>query len=260
MEYTEFGSATVDDIVRRLGPRRGYTVVEYFMRSVRRRLRRIGQALRRGGDLPLRPPHGAGSPLAGLARREVMCTGDVRGTRKRREANQRPLSGIGRLGAVLFAACLLLGLAAGRPAAAAGQKPELYLGYCQACHMPNARGIRGLYPPLDRVVYFTPIPQGRAYLARVVLFGMLGPITVEGQTFRGYMPAFEGVLDDETLADLLNELVLYLTTDPGQAQRFTPYTPEEIARYRSQPSTANQIHRERQGVVDELVRRAMPVP
>jgi len=30
VEYTEFGSATVDDIVRRLGPRRGYTVVEYF--------------------------------------------------------------------------------------------------------------------------------------------------------------------------------------------------------------------------------------
>lgn len=161
-------------------------------------------------------------------------------------------------GLLLVGATMASGTALGQPAN--GQRPELYLGYCQACHMPDAKGIPGLYPPLERVVDFVRVPEGRAYLARVVLFGMLGPITVGGETFKGYMPAFREVLDDATVADLLNELITFLRADGQQIEGFAPYEPAEIEVWRGRPATANEIHDEREAAVAELRRRGMPVP
>lgn len=143
-----------------------------------------------------------------------------------------------------------------------GAQPKLFQGYCAMCHMPDARGVPDLYPPLDRVGYYLQVREGRAYLPRVVLFGLLGRITVNGRPYGGgaqYMPAFASLLDDATLAELLNELIAHFNTEtagPG----FTPYTALELARYREPLATANQMFAERERVIDELRRRGLAAP
>ncbi|MFK5004668.1 hypothetical protein ACI4AP_29160, partial [Klebsiella pneumoniae] len=48
-------------------------------------------------------------------------------------------------------------------------------------------------------------PGGRRYLALAVLKGLMGPITIEGTTYRGVMPAQAG-LDDAAIAAVLNHV------------------------------------------------------
>ena len=45
-------------------------------------------------------------------------------------------------------------------------------------------------------------PNGRAYLVRVVLYGLEGPITVKGHAFAGAMPPWAQLKDDEIAAAL----------------------------------------------------------
>lgn len=138
--------------------------------------------------------------------------------------------------------------------------PELFLGYCQSCHMPDGEGIAGLYPPVSHTWRYALFPEGRAYLARVVLHGLVGPIAVNGARYTGYMPAFREILDDDTLADLLNEIVRYFASRSSQPPAYVPYTPEEVAQHRSRLMTTNAVHEEREGVVREMRRLGLPVP
>ena len=47
-------------------------------------------------------------------------------------------------------------------------------------------------------------PEGRDYLARLVLYGLQGQITANGKTFNGAMPAWGETLDDAQLAGALD--------------------------------------------------------
>lgn len=130
---------------------------------------------------------------------------------------------------------------------------ELFRAYCAACHMPDAEGVPGLYPPLDEAASMSRTPDGRAYLARVVLFGLIGRIEVGGRVYgeRVYMPAFHRYLDDDTLADLLNELLAFEERQ-GRIGGFAPYTAEEIARHRSREVTPNAMLAERSQALRSL--------
>ncbi len=80
---------------------------------------------------------------------------------------------------------------------------------------------------------------GRAYLIRTVLYGLQGPIQVEGKTYNGVMPPFRQ-LKDEEVAAILNHILKTLA--PSQAKPFTPaevkaqrakaFSPQEVARSR----------------------------
>jgi len=83
----------------------------------------------------------------------------------------------------------------------AGQGAVVYAQDCASCHQADGRGVPGAFPPLanDKLV------QGDArYLARVVLYGLQGQVTVNGQTFNGALPGFAPSLSDEQIGQALN--------------------------------------------------------
>ena len=99
---------------------------------------------------------------------------------------------------------------------------------CAACHLPNAAGVPGAFPPLgENIVAFASSEAGRAYLAVTLRKGIIGAIDVGGQTYRGAMPAQYPLLDDEKAAATLN-YILYELNDAAAAG-VAPFTAAELA-------------------------------
>jgi mono/diheme cytochrome c family protein len=97
---------------------------------------------------------------------------------------------------------------------------------CQGCHGANGMGARGAIPRLrDFVGYFTHLPEGRDYLARV-----------PGVVF--------APLPDERLAAVLN-WTLETFSAAQIAPDFTPFTAAEVARNRKHPIGDVRATRER---------------
>jgi nitrite reductase (NO-forming)/hydroxylamine reductase len=75
----------------------------------------------------------------------------------------------------------------------------VYLANCAACHQPDGTGLKGAFPPLAGSDYL----QGdRKQVMTAALFGLSGPITVNGEQYNGVMPSM-GHLSDEDLAAAL---------------------------------------------------------
>jgi mono/diheme cytochrome c family protein len=77
-----------------------------------------------------------------------------------------------------------------------------YQKYCQACHQPSGLGQPGMFPPLagsDWVLVDSP-----NRIIRIVLDGLTGPITVNGQVYNNVMvPWRETIQDDQEIAAVL---------------------------------------------------------
>lgn len=58
---------------------------------------------------------------------------------------------------------------------------------CAACHQMSGQGVPGAFPPLVGSEWAL---GDEKRVVRIVLFGLQGPIEVEGGTFNGVMPAF----------------------------------------------------------------------
>lgn len=105
-------------------------------------------------------------------------------------------------------------LAAG-PALAAPDGAALYADNCAMCHQANGEGGAGLAPPLaKRLAPLAASAEGHAYLARVVVGGLAGRITVGGAPFIGVMPSFAR-LDDASLAAVLTHVLRALNGVAG---------------------------------------------
>src|SRR5579863_8381874 len=76
---------------------------------------------------------------------------------------------------------------------------------CSMCHQLGAAGVPGQFPRLaGRAGRIAATAAGRNYLERVVLFGMIGSVTVDGSPIvGGVMPSFAS-LSDTDLADALD--------------------------------------------------------
>ncbi|MBW7835645.1 MAG: cytochrome c [Sphingomonadales bacterium] len=102
---------------------------------------------------------------------------------------------------------------------------------CAACHLPTGEGVPGTYPPLaDHIGHFGISPEGRAYLVAVITKGVMGKLEVNGESYRGMMPAQGHEFSDDDLAALLNYL---MTTFPPQGKA-KPFTTEEVASLKAQ--------------------------
>ena len=118
---------------------------------------------------------------------------------------------------------------------AGATEPEItakgdYQKLCGVCHLPDGKGIPGVFPPLnERLGHWANKEDGRTYLVKIVTQGMSGTIIVDGQQFSGFMPAVGMQLEPAPLAALLNDVLL----------KFAPaidvelYTAREIERIRS---------------------------
>lgn len=141
---------------------------------------------------------------------------------------------------IITIACLAATLAA--PAIAA-DGPTLYKR-CAACHLPNGAGVPGAFPSLQTDFRAQAAStNGRRYLILAVVKGLAGPITVDGKTFRGVMPAQVG-LDDQDVATVLNHVA---TVIANVGNGFKPFTPAEVAAVRAadkdlKPSDVAALH------------------
>lgn len=76
---------------------------------------------------------------------------------------------------------------------------SLYKQYCLSCHQPDGNGVRGMYPPLAG----NPVVTGPAEkLTGIVLFGLEGPIEVNGKEYNSVMPS-QDYLSDKQIATIL---------------------------------------------------------
>jgi nitrite reductase (NO-forming) len=77
---------------------------------------------------------------------------------------------------------------------------QVYMGLCFACHQPDGKGLPGAFPPLAGSDFML---ADRERAIRIVLKGLTGPVTVNGQTINSAMPPQEAVLTDAQIADVL---------------------------------------------------------
>ncbi|MDQ3461060.1 MAG: c-type cytochrome [Deinococcota bacterium] len=105
----------------------------------------------------------------------------------------------------------------------------LYLTNCSSCHQAQGQGVRGAFPPLaGHVPALYRAEEGRDYLAHVVLYGLRGPITVEGAQYHGAMPPWPH-LSDAAIAAILNHTLTAWGNDELLDEDFEPYRAEEVA-------------------------------
>ena len=79
----------------------------------------------------------------------------------------------------------------------------LYTARCAACHQAGGGGLPGVFPPLAGSEWVTGEP-GR--LARIVLVGVGGTLTVKGHAYSGQMPAFRDQMSDVELSAILSHV------------------------------------------------------
>ena len=75
-----------------------------------------------------------------------------------------------------------------------------YLGTCSTCHQLEGQGLASVFPPLAGSDY---LMADKPRAIRVVLEGLQGPITVNGQPFNNVMPPLANLTDHE-IADVLS--------------------------------------------------------
>lgn len=100
---------------------------------------------------------------------------------------------------------------------------DVYSTTCQACHMAAGEGIPGAFPPLAKSDFLMK-DQKRA--VGVVVHGLSGEVTVNGQTYNMVMPA-QSHLTDKQVADVLN----YVQNNFGNKAK-AAVTPAQVAEVR----------------------------
>ncbi|KPD25971.1 cytochrome C552 [Thermus scotoductus] len=114
---------------------------------------------------------------------------------------------------------------------------------CAGCHGPQGEGNPPAFPPLKgHVEKLLKAEGGRTYLLLAVLYGLQGPIKVEGKEYAGIMPGFAW-LSDEEIALVLNHLAGW-----GAPQGFKPYSPEEVKAARAKALSPEEVLKHRQGL------------
>jgi mono/diheme cytochrome c family protein len=85
------------------------------------------------------------------------------------------------------------------PFEAAMKKGATLFGACQGCHMPTGLGQPGAIPPLAGSEW---VLGGTERAVRIVLRGLMGPVTVKGANYNNVMPSQAALSDSEVAAVL----------------------------------------------------------
>lgn len=125
---------------------------------------------------------------------------------------------------------------------------EVYADNCAGCHQAEGEGVQGAFPPLaGHAVDLLSADGGRDYLVNVMLYGLEGQIEAEGVAYDGVMPAW-GQLEDEEVAGVLNHVLTAWGNDERRPEGFEPYDADEIAPYRDESMTPQEVLEERRNL------------
>jgi mono/diheme cytochrome c family protein len=99
---------------------------------------------------------------------------------------------------------------------------------CAFCHQAGGVGVPGQFPRLAaRAGAIAAKPEGRKFLPQILLNGMSGRVTVDGEQILGIMPAFDSLSDED--------LAAVLTYVSGLDHAPVAFTADEIKKVRAQP-------------------------
>jgi mono/diheme cytochrome c family protein len=105
---------------------------------------------------------------------------------------------------------------------------------CVACHQANGKGTPGQFPPLVQSDWAREPEPGR--VIRIVLDGLSGPITVEGQNFNSAMVPWKGALTDEEIAAVLT----YVRQNPEWGNKAPAVQPDRVKQVREKTKDRTQ--------------------
>jgi len=131
---------------------------------------------------------------------------------------------------------------AGPGGAAAAVPPvdgaAVFSGHCAACHQATGLGLPGVFPPLAGSEYVNGDP-GR--LARLVLRGLTGPVTVARATYNGAMPAWADQLQDGEVAAVLTYVRSHFGNSAGPVAADAVAAARAATAKRTAPWTAGDL-------------------
>jgi mono/diheme cytochrome c family protein len=99
---------------------------------------------------------------------------------------------------------------------------------CVVCHQEDAHGAAGVAPSLaGTLAHDLGSPEGKRFLAQILISGMVGTIDTEGHAFTGLMPSFRADLSDAEIAATINYVLGTFNgvTDAGPTK---PIAPEDV--------------------------------
>lgn len=76
----------------------------------------------------------------------------------------------------------------------------IYIKNCKVCHQINGRGVPKIYPPIVNTKRAKGNPD---YLIDILLKGMSGEVTIEGEKYNNVMASYKQ-LSDKDIADVIN--------------------------------------------------------
>lgn len=126
------------------------------------------------------------------------------------------------------------------PGAAANGR-HVFEENCSACHGPEGAGQAGIYPALAGNA---DLAKDAGLPARVVLFGLAGPIEAGGASYSGTMPSF-GHLGDAEIAAVVN----YVRSAWGNAGGAASIDAKAVAALRAHPLSSADVHAYRAALV-----------
>ncbi|GBC85794.1 Cytochrome c-552 [bacterium HR11] len=129
---------------------------------------------------------------------------------------------------------------------------RLFTQACAPCHQPSGRGVTGVYPPLTpHVGRYVQVPEGREYVIRVVLFGLMGRMESESRTYDNIMLPIGLSLTDQQVADILNFVLRELNLE-SLPKDFKDIRPDEVAQQRKRQRGLGDGLKERDLVLKKL--------
>ena len=117
------------------------------------------------------------------------------------------------------------------PGMAKADGAQLFDTSCAFCHQAGGVGVPGQFPRLaGRVGEIASKPEGKKFLPQILLNGMSGRVTVDGEQILGIMPGFDTMSDDDMAA-----VLTYLT---GLDHAPVAYNADDIKAARAQARLA----------------------
>jgi mono/diheme cytochrome c family protein len=98
--------------------------------------------------------------------------------------------------------------------------PKMYAQNCSICHQAGGTGIPGQFPPLAGSDWV--LEDGPNRVIKLILNGIQGPITVNGQAFNNAMPPWRDMMTDEQIA----AVATYVRSTWGN--KAPPVKPEDV--------------------------------
>ena len=121
---------------------------------------------------------------------------------------------------------LIIGMTEEQQIVARGKR--VYNANCVACHQSHGRGNPGQFPPLAGSDWVNGVGPNR--MIRIVLNGLQGPITVNGEDLNAAMAPL-GALSDQQIADVLS----FVRNNWGNEGSFV--TPDQVTAIRGEGKT-----------------------